>query len=178
MQATHEQMVDFLRMVHARAGGTGAILNLIRASEVRGGADLLTLTDLVSDPQLKMDLARHAMDEARHSYLLLRRMNEIGFSCRRLPRVSRARGSVRKGDSAHAHQPARSLRTLGGSASLDGARRRPRNDGPPRAGGDPPPGRGRPGPPASPGSSLHPDAERRPPHLRRQEPGQRWPLPA
>ena len=85
MQTTHEQMVDFLRLVHARAGGTGAILNLIRASEVRGGADLLTLTDLVSDPQLKMDLAKHAMDEARHSYLLLRRMNEIGFSCHRLP---------------------------------------------------------------------------------------------
>ena len=64
MHATHEQMVDFLRTVHARAGGTGAILNLIRASEVRGGADLLTLTDIVSDPQLKMDLAKHAMDAA------------------------------------------------------------------------------------------------------------------
>jgi len=85
MQITHEQMVEFLRLVHARAGGTGAVLNLIRASEVRGGADLLTLTDLVSDPQLKMDLAKHAMDEARHSYLLLRRMNEIGFACHRLP---------------------------------------------------------------------------------------------
>jgi len=85
MEATHEQMVHFLRMVHARAGGTGAILNLIRASEVRGGADIIALTDLVSDPQLKMDLAKHAMDEARHSYLLLRRMTQLGFAAYRLP---------------------------------------------------------------------------------------------
>src|SRR5439155_708377 len=64
MQATHEQMVDFLRMVHARAGGTGAILNLIRASEVRGGADLLTLTDLVSGTQTV--IASILRDEERH----------------------------------------------------------------------------------------------------------------
>jgi len=107
MHATHEQMVDFLRMVHARAGGTGAILNLIRASEVRGGADLLTLTDIVTDPQLKTDLAKHAMDEARHSYLLLRRMDEIGFSCRRLPpeldRVERLAERSRARDPKHVY---------------------------------------------------------------------------
>src|SRR5437879_6262164 len=85
MESSQQHMVAFLRMVHARAGGTGAILNLIRASEVRGGADIIALTDLVSDPQLKMDLAKHAMDEARHSYLLLRRMTQLGFAAYRLP---------------------------------------------------------------------------------------------
>jgi hypothetical protein len=85
MTVTHAQMVDLLRGIHARAGGTGAILNLIRGSEVRGAADLAVLTDLVTDPQRKMDLARHAFDEARHGYLLLRRMNELGFQAFRLP---------------------------------------------------------------------------------------------
>ena len=85
MESSQQHMVAFLRMVHARAGGTGAILNLIRASEVRGGADIIALTDLVSHPQLKMDLAKHAMDEARHSYLLLRRMTQLGFAAYRLP---------------------------------------------------------------------------------------------
>ena len=85
MTATHEHMVDLLRSIHARPGGTGAILNLIRGSEVRGAADLAVLTDLVTDPQRKMDLARHAFDEARHGYLLLRRMHELGFQAFRLP---------------------------------------------------------------------------------------------
>jgi ferritin-like protein len=85
MQIPHEQLVDFMRSIHTRPGGTGAMLNLIRASEVRGAADIATLSDLVADIQLKFDLARHAADEARHAYLLLRRMAEIGFSAFRLP---------------------------------------------------------------------------------------------
>jgi hypothetical protein len=85
MQVTHEQMVDLVRSIHARPGGTGAILNLIRASEVRGAADIAALSDVVTYPQLKLDLARHGADEARHAYLLLRRMGEIGFTSFRLP---------------------------------------------------------------------------------------------
>lgn len=85
MQVSHEQLVDFLRSIHSRAGGTGAMLNLIRVSEVRGGTDIMALSDLVSDSRIKLDLARHAYDEARHSYILLRRMDEIGFKAFRLP---------------------------------------------------------------------------------------------
>ncbi len=84
MVVTHQQMVDMMRSIHGRSGGTGAMLNLIRTSEVRGAADLTTLSDLVTDPQLKLDLARHAADEARHGYLLLRRMGEIGCPAFRL----------------------------------------------------------------------------------------------
>jgi len=85
MPASHEQMVDFLRAIHARPGGTGGLLNLIRGSEVRGAADIAALSELVTDQQAKLDLARHGFDEARHAYLLLRRMNEIGFAPFRLP---------------------------------------------------------------------------------------------
>jgi len=85
MEATHEQMVAFLRSIHARPGGTGAILNLIRGSEVRGASDLAALSDVVTEPERKMDLTRHGMDEARHSYLLLRRMIELDFQPFRLP---------------------------------------------------------------------------------------------
>ncbi len=93
MQITHERLVDFLRSIHSRPGGTGAILNLIRGSEVRGAADINLLTDLVSDPQAKLDLARHAFDEARHAYILIRRMNELGFKPFRLPpEVDRVEG--------------------------------------------------------------------------------------
>ena len=93
MQITHERLVDFLRSIHSRPGGTGAILNLIRGSEVRGAADINLLTDLVSDQQAKLDLARHAFDEARHAYILIRRMNELGFKPYRLPpEVDRVEG--------------------------------------------------------------------------------------
>jgi hypothetical protein len=85
MQLSHEQLVEFLRSIHARPGGTGAMLNLIRVSKVRGATDIAALSDLVSDPRIKLDLARHGYDEARHSYLLLRRMDEIGFKAFRLP---------------------------------------------------------------------------------------------
>ena len=85
MQVPHEQMVTMLRAFHARPGGTGALLNLIRTFEVRAAADIATLSELVSYPQLKLDLARHAADEARHAYLLLQRMGEIGFSSYRPP---------------------------------------------------------------------------------------------
>ncbi len=87
MHVTHEQLVDFLRGLHARVGGTSAVLNLLRAGEVRGGSEVLVLSELVTDPQMRVDFARHAMDESRHAYLLLRRMQELGFN---LPRVPRA----------------------------------------------------------------------------------------
>ena len=85
MEMTHGELVDFLRSIHARPGGTGAILNLIRVSEVRGATDIAALTDVVSDARIKLDLARHGYDEARHGYILLKRMTEIGFDSFRLP---------------------------------------------------------------------------------------------
>ncbi len=85
MQVTHEQLVDFLRGLHARVGGTAAVLNLLRAGEVRGGSEVLVLSELVTDPQMRVDFARHAMDESRHAYLLLRRMQELGFNLPRVP---------------------------------------------------------------------------------------------
>src|SRR2546426_2419393 len=85
MQVTHEQLVDALRGIHARRGGTPALLNLLRAGEVRGGSDVLLLSEMVSDQQLKLDLAHHAMDEARHSFILLRRMQEFGYNPSRVP---------------------------------------------------------------------------------------------
>jgi len=87
MQVTHEQLVGFLRGIHTRVGGTSAVLNLLRAGEVRGGSEVLVLSELVTDPQMRVDFARHAMDESRHAFLLLRRMQELGFN---LPRVPQA----------------------------------------------------------------------------------------
>jgi len=85
MPVGYPRLVDFLRSVHSRPGGTGAILNVIRGCKVRGAADMTALTDLVSDLRLKLDLARHASDEARHAYALLQRMAELGFKAFRLP---------------------------------------------------------------------------------------------
>ena len=85
MQVTHEQLVGFLRGIHARVGGTSAVLNLLRAGEVRGGSEVLVLSELVTDPQMRLDFARHAMDESRHAFLLLRRMQELGFNLPRVP---------------------------------------------------------------------------------------------
>src|SRR5205814_2087971 len=39
----HHELIEFLRALHARPGGTGAILNLVWASKVRGAADLSAL---------------------------------------------------------------------------------------------------------------------------------------
>src|SRR4029077_10623347 len=85
MQITAGQLRDFIRSIHARPNGTGALLNLVRASEVRGAADLTCLADVIADEELRMDVTRHAADEARHAYLLVRRMQEIGFAPSRLP---------------------------------------------------------------------------------------------
>ncbi len=85
MQITASQLRDFIRSIHARPNGTGALLNLVRASEVRGAADLTCLADVIADEELRMDVTRHAADEARHAYLLVRRMQEIGFAPSRLP---------------------------------------------------------------------------------------------
>ena len=85
MPVTHEQLVDTLRAIHARRGGTPAVLNLLRAGAVRGGSDVLLLSEMVSDSQLKLDLAQHAMDEARHAFMLLRRMQELGYNLTRVP---------------------------------------------------------------------------------------------
>ena len=85
MQMTHEQLADFLRSLHARVGGTSAVLNLLRAGEVRRGSEVLVLSELVTDPQMRVDFAKHAMDESRHAFLLLRRMQELGFNLPRVP---------------------------------------------------------------------------------------------
>jgi hypothetical protein len=82
---THAQLVEFLRGIHARPGGTGALLNLIRGAKVRGATDLGILTDVVADSSLRGELARHGLDETRHAYRLIRRMDEIGFTPARLP---------------------------------------------------------------------------------------------
>lgn len=82
---THEQLVEFLRGIHARPAGTGAILNLIRGAKVRGATDLDMLTDVVADSSLRLELARHGLDETRHAYRLVRRMDELGFAPLRLP---------------------------------------------------------------------------------------------
>jgi hypothetical protein len=86
-----------MRSIHSRPGGTGAVLNLIRTSEVRGAADIAALSDLVTYPQLRLDLARHGADEAWHAYLLLQRMGEIGFSSFRLaPELDRLEGLLER----------------------------------------------------------------------------------
>jgi uncharacterized ferritin-like protein (DUF455 family) len=103
MEITREQLVDFLRSIHARPNGTGALLNLIRASEVRAAAGLSCLADVISDDQLRLDVSRHAADEARHAYILVRRMNEIGFTPGRLPlAIDRTEGIV---DACRARDP-------------------------------------------------------------------------
>jgi hypothetical protein len=90
---SHARMVDYLRDIHARPSGTGAILNLFRGAKVRGAADLNVLADVVADPGWRLDLARHGFDEVRHSYLLLRRMEELHFRAFRLPpQVDRVEG--------------------------------------------------------------------------------------
>jgi len=85
MALDYAQMVDFLRVVHSRPGGTGAVLNLIHGAKLRCATDLSALTDLVGDPRRKLELARHGFDEARHAYLLLERMTALGFRPFRLP---------------------------------------------------------------------------------------------
>jgi hypothetical protein len=94
---TNRQMVDFIRSIHARPNGTGAMLNLIRASEVRAAVELSALTDVIADEELRLDVTRHALDEARHAYILVRRMHEIGFAPSRLPvPVDRTEGLERR----------------------------------------------------------------------------------
>jgi hypothetical protein len=68
-----------------RGKALGALLNWIRAAKVRSAADLATLSDIVADPGLKLELARHAAVEAQHGYLLIRRMAELGLSPVRPP---------------------------------------------------------------------------------------------
>ena len=105
MNLEYGQMLDFIRSIHARTNGTGALLNLIRASEVRAAADLSALTDVISDDRLRLDITRHAADEARHAYILVRRMGEIGFSPSRLPvAVDRTEGIVEKCHARSVHQ--------------------------------------------------------------------------
>jgi hypothetical protein len=87
------QMLEFLRGLHARPGGTGAILNLIWASKVRGSADLSVLSLLISDVNVSVMLTRHGCDEAQHAYGLARRMTELRFAPFRLsPELDRAEG--------------------------------------------------------------------------------------
>src|SRR5262249_54951851 len=85
MELTHGQLRDFIRSIHARPTGPGAPLNPARASEVRAAAELSCLADVTLDDELRLDVTRHAADEARHAHLLVRRMGEIGFAPSRLP---------------------------------------------------------------------------------------------
>lgn len=94
---SHERMVEYLRDIHARPSGTGAILNLFRGPKVRGAADLNILADVVVEPERRLTLARHGFDEVRHSYLLLRRMEELHFRAFRLPpQVDRVEGLLER----------------------------------------------------------------------------------
>jgi len=87
------QLLEFLRALHARPGGTGALLNLVWASKVRAAADLSALSLLVSDAHVRVLLTRHGCDEARHAYGLARRMSELQFLPFRLsPQLDRAEG--------------------------------------------------------------------------------------
>jgi hypothetical protein len=106
MDITPGQLKDFIRSIHDRPNGTGALLNLIRASEVRGAADLTCLADVISDEVLRLDVTRHAADEARHGYLLVRRMHEIGFAPSRLP------AGVDRTESIVAHCRARDVKQV------------------------------------------------------------------
>jgi hypothetical protein len=85
MQLSHDELVAFLASVHARPRGTGAILNLIRGAKTRTAADVSLLSELVADPEIKLELARHAADETRHACRLLERMTELGFRAFRVP---------------------------------------------------------------------------------------------
>jgi rubrerythrin len=97
MEITQSQLLEFIRAIHARPNGTGALLNLVRASEVRGAADLSALTEVIDDDALRRDVTRHAADEARHANILVRRMNEIGFAPFRLPEpVDRTEGIAKR----------------------------------------------------------------------------------
>ena len=44
MPVEYARMVEFLRDVHSRPGGTGAVLNLIHGSKLRWSSDLSALT--------------------------------------------------------------------------------------------------------------------------------------
>ena len=97
MQLTQGQLRDFIRSIHDRRNGTGALLNLVRASEVRAAAELSCLADVIVDDELRLDVTRHAADEARHAHLLVRRMGELGFSPFRLPpAIDRTEAVVRE----------------------------------------------------------------------------------
>jgi rubrerythrin len=105
MKMTRSELLEFIRFVHARPRGTGALLNLIRASEVRAAADLSCLAEIVADEPLRLDVTRHAADEARHAYILVRRMNELDFRPSRLPvAIDRTEGLVAR---CHARDPKR-----------------------------------------------------------------------
>lgn len=69
---------ETFRSMHARPGGTGALLNLLRSAKVRAAADTAVLSELAPDPARRLELARHARDEARHACGLLERMAELG----------------------------------------------------------------------------------------------------
>ena len=45
MPVEYARMVEFLRDVHSRPGGTGAVLNLIHGSKLRWSSDLSALTE-------------------------------------------------------------------------------------------------------------------------------------
>jgi len=85
MRPNRDETVAFLRTVLAKPHGNAAVLNVIRCSKVRAAADFNLLAELVSQPRVKLDLARHGFDEARHAYVLLRRIDELGFRPFRLP---------------------------------------------------------------------------------------------
>jgi hypothetical protein len=102
---THAQLVEFLRAIHARPRGTGAILNLARGAKARGASDLGVLSDVAADSSLRLELARHSLDESRHAYWLVRRMLEIGFTPVRLPsEVDRVEGLFARARARNVHE--------------------------------------------------------------------------
>lgn len=79
------ELAAWLRALHARPGGTGMLLNVLRGEAIRAGTDILLLTELVCDPRMQRDLIRHGVDEAQHARCLLERMQALGAAPSRLP---------------------------------------------------------------------------------------------
>ena len=67
-------------------GRRSAILNLLHGCEVRAAIEMNALADVTDDVPLKMTLARHAAEDARHAYELLRRIATLGLPWFRVPR--------------------------------------------------------------------------------------------
>src|SRR5262249_59177418 len=77
MELTHGQLRDFIRSIHERPNGTGALLNLVRASEVRAAAELTCLADVILDDELRLHLTPPPPHPPRPPPPLLPRIADI-----------------------------------------------------------------------------------------------------